>query len=329
MHIRWRDLVLPARVNGDPRSQTNTFGRFSAEPFERGYGTTIGNGLRRILLSSIEGAAVTRVQIQGVTHEFAALAGINEDVVDILLNIKGLIIQMDAEEAREVRIDVEGPGDVTGAHIQCDAATKIINPDHVICRITGNVKFSATLTIERGRGYRPASEYYTDGREQVLGEIPVDATFSPVQRVRFRVENTRVGQRTNYDKLVMDLWTNGTISPEMALVEAATLLRKHLNAFVQYDEAGDAAATSGLAEEDAQEAERNRLMGAAITDLDLSVRSLNCLQSAGIATVGELVGKSEEELLGIRAFGRTSLVEVQEKLAGRGLTLGVAEGASA
>ncbi|MDA0803578.1 MAG: DNA-directed RNA polymerase subunit alpha [Planctomycetota bacterium] len=321
-HIRWRDLVLPARVEADQRTLTKTFGTFSAEPFERGYGTTIGNSLRRILLSSIEGAAVTKVQIEGVTHEFGSIEGINEDIVDILLNIKGLIVQMDAEEPRDVRISVNGPGDVTGAHIECDAAVKILNSEHVICRITGSVSFNATLSIERGRGYRPASEYYASGQEQILGEIPVDAIFSPVQRVRFRTEDTRVGQRTNYDRLVMDIWTNGSISPEMALIESATLLRKHLNAFVQYDEAGDELAASGLAEEDAREDEQNRLLVASITELDLSVRSLNCLQSAGIATVGELIQKSEDDLLGIRAFGRTSLVEVEEKLTSRGLALG-------
>lgn len=328
MHIRWRDLVLPARVTAEVRSLTPTFGRFVAEPFERGYGTTIGNSLRRILLSSIEGAAVTRVQITGVTHEFTSIPGIQEDVVDILLNIKGLVVQMDAEESRQVRISVKGPGEVTGAHIQCDAATKIVNADHVICRITGDVTFEATLTVERGRGYRPASEYFASGAEQVMGEIPVDAIFSPVQRVRYRVEDTRVGQRTNYDKLVLDLWTNGTITPDMALVEAATLLRKHLNAFIQYSEAGDQVAESGLAEEDAREAEHSRLLSSSVTELGLSVRSLNCLQSAAIDTIGQLITKSEEELLAIRAFGKTSLTEVSERLAERGLSLGGA-GASA
>ncbi|MDA1007948.1 MAG: DNA-directed RNA polymerase subunit alpha [Planctomycetota bacterium] len=323
MHIRWRGLELPARVVPDTRSLTGTFGRFTAEPFERGYGTTIGNGLRRILLSSIEGAAVTKVEITGVTHEFATIPGIAEDVVDLLLNVKGLIIQMDGEEPMRVQVSVEGPGEVTGAHVECGAGVTILNPQHVICRITGAVKFSATMTIEKGRGYRPASEHYTSTNEQVLGEIPVDAVFSPVQRVRYRVENTRVGQKTNYDRLVMDIWTNGTINPEMALVEAATLLRKHLDAFVKYSEVGTDRAIGGIAEEDAQDARRESILNMSIEDLQLSVRSSNCLQSAGIETIKQLISMKEEDLLGLRAFGKTSLKEIDEKMQELGLTLGM------
>ena len=220
MHIRWRGLELPYRLEKDERSATPTFGRFTAEPFERGFGTTIGNSLRRTLLSSLEGAAITKVKIAGVTHEFSTMPGVLEDVTDIILNIKGLIVSMDIEcdEPKTMRLMAEGPGEVTADLIEADPAITIHNPDKIIATLTDKRDFAVEFTVQRGRGYMPATEQHKREEDQVLGEIAVDAIYSPVQRVRFRVEDTRVGQRTNYDRLIMDVWTNGTVSPDMAMV---------------------------------------------------------------------------------------------------------------
>lgn len=331
MHIRWRGLELPGRVTADKSSLTSTFGRFSAEPFERGFGTTIGNSLRRILLSSIEGASVTKMQIAGVTHEFSSIPGVVQDVSDILLNIKGLIVEMDGEESKTIRIRVEGPCDVTGASIESDASVHILNPDHVICRVNDKVRFEADLTVARGRGYQPASEQFNREEDQVIGEIAVDAIFTPVQRVRYRVEDTRVGQRMNYERLVLDVWTNGTVSPEMALVEAGKILRKHVNPFVQFDSAGDDLVENGLTAEQQAEGDMDRKFAMTVLELNLGVRATNCLHSAGITTVGQLVQKSESDLMELRSFGKTSLNEIESRLKEIGMALGiqVTEGFSA
>ncbi len=331
MHIRWRGLELPGRVTADKSSMSSTFGRFSAEPFERGFGTTIGNSLRRILLSSIEGAAITKLQIAGITHEFSSIPGVVQDVSDILLNIKGLIVEMDGDETKTVRIRVEGPCDVTGASIESDASVRILNPDHMICRVNDKVRFEVDLTINRGRGYQPASEQYNTEEDQVIGEIPVDAIFTPVQRVRYRVEDTRVGQRMNYERLVLDVWTNGTVTPEMALVEAGKILRKHVNPFVQFDSAGDDVVEQGLTSEQEVDADLDRKFSMSLVDLNLGVRATNCLQTAGIITVGQLVQKTETDLMELRSFGKTSFHEIEARLQELGLTLGmqVPEGFSA
>ncbi|MSQ90058.1 MAG: DNA-directed RNA polymerase subunit alpha [Phycisphaerales bacterium] len=324
MHVRWRGLELPGRVTADKSSLSQTFGRFSAEPFERGFGTTIGNSMRRILLSSIEGAAITKLQIAGVTHEFTSIPGIVQDVSDIVLNIKGLIVEMDGEESKTVRIRVEGPCDVTGASIESDASIRILNPDHLICRVNDKVRFEADLTVMRGRGYQPASEQYNNIEiEQVIGEIPVDAIFTPVQRVRYRVEDTRVGQRMNYERLVLDVWTNGTVSPEMAVVEAGKILRKHVNPFVQFDSAGDELVEQGLTLEQDVDADLVRKLEITLSELNLGVRATNCLQAAGIVTVRQLVQKTEGDLMELRAFGKTSLQEITARLQDLGLSLGM------
>ena len=238
MHVRWRGLELPAQVRVDDRSRTNTFGRFIVEPFERGFGTTVGNSLRRILLSSIQGAAVVSARIERVEHEFSTLPGVLEDVVDIILNLKGLVVSLDSDEPKTMRLAATGPGEVTADLIEADTAVTIHNPDHIIATLAEEVDFEAEMRVANGRGYQPAAEQYAQGEEQVIGEIPIDAVFSPVQRVRYRVEDTRVGQRTNFDRMIMDIWTDGTLSPETTLVEAAKILRKHLNPFVQYFELG-------------------------------------------------------------------------------------------
>ena len=238
MHVRWRGLELPARVQIDDASATDTFARFMVEPFERGFGTTVGNSLRRILLSSIEGAAVVSARIQGVEHEFSTMPGVLEDVVDIILNMKGLVLSLDSDEPKTLRLAATGPGDVTADLIEADTAVTIHDPEYIIATLTDEVDFEATMTVANGRGYQPATEQYVDRDEQEIGLIAIDAIFSPVQRVRYRVEDTRIGQKTNYDRLTMDIWTDGTIVPELALVEAAKILRKHLNPFVQYFQLG-------------------------------------------------------------------------------------------
>ncbi len=323
MHVRWRGLELPARVQVDERSRSETFARFVAEPFERGFGTTVGNSLRRILLSSIEGAAVVSAKIQGVQHEFSTLPGVMEDVVDIILNMKGLVVNLEGEEPKTMRLAATGPGEVTADLIEADTAVTIRNPDHVICTLTDEVDFEAEMKVAKGRGYRPASEHYRSNEEQVIGEVPIDAVFSPVERVRYRVEDTRIGQKTNYDRLIMDIWTDGTISPEMALVEAAKILRKHLNPFVQYFELGAGRVTAEASAAAAVDEHLLRKLSMSIGDLELSVRAGNCLESANIRTVGDLVRKDEAELLTVRSFGKTSLREVKRKLEELGLTLGM------
>ena len=323
MHVRWRGLELPATIEADERGRSETFGRFIVEPFERGFGTTIGNSIRRILLSSIEGAAVVKAQIEGVQHEFSTMPGVLEDVTDIILNIKGLVISLDSDEPKQMRLAATGPGEVTADLIEADTAVTIHNPEHVIATLTDEVDFEAELTVSRGRGYQPASELYAKRDEQIIGEIPIDAVFSPVQRVRYRVEDTRVGQKTNYDKLIIDIWTDGTVSPEMALVEAAKILRKHLNPFVQYFELGADLVSPEASAAASVDEELIRKLNMSINDLDLSVRAGNCLESANIHTVGDLVQKDDPELLGVRSFGRTSLREVKRKLDELGLSLGM------
>jgi DNA-directed RNA polymerase subunit alpha len=322
MHVRWRGLELPARVVADQQSLSPTFGRFIAEPFERGFGTTVGNSLRRILLSSLEGAAITRIKIEGVEHEFSSMPGVYEDVADVILNIKGLVVSMDSDEPRRMKLSAEGPGEVTAELIEADPSIVIHNREKVIASLTDTRDFAAEFTVERGRGYRPASEHYQSGEDQVIGEIPVDAIFSPVQRVRFRVEDTRVGQRTNYDRLVLDIWTNGTVRPEMALVEAAKILRKHLNPFVQADEIGSLTVAPEVVAKGALDQELIRKLNTPIGQLNLSVRAANCLESARVRIVADLLPRSEEELLAIRSFGRTSLREVKKKLEEMGLVMG-------
>ena len=321
MHVRWRGLELPAKVEADPRSLTPTFGRFVAEPFERGFGTTVGNSLRRILLSSLEGAAITSVKIQGVEHEFSSIPGIYEDVTDIILNIKGLVVSSESDEPRRMKVSAEGPGEVTAELLEADPTVVIHNREKVIATLTEPVDFIAEFTVERGRGYRPASEH-RNGEDQFIGEIPIDAIFSPVQRVRFRVEDTRVGQRTNYDRLVLDIWTNGTLRPELALVDAAKILSKHLNPFVQADEIGSMTVAPEVVAKGAIDQELIRKLNTPVSQLNLSVRAANCLESARIRTIAELMPKQEEELLAIRSFGKTSLREVKRKLEDLGLVMG-------
>ncbi len=321
MHVRWRGLELPAQVIVDEKSRSDTFSRFIVEPFERGFGTTIGNSLRRILLSSVEGAAVTSVSIRGVEHEFSTMPGVLEDVTDIILNIKGLVISLDSDESKTMRIAATGPGEVTADLIEADTAVTIHNPGHVLATLTEEVDFEAELVVSRGRGYQPASEQFAKNDEQIIGEIPIDAVFSPVQRVRYRVENTRVGQKTNYDKLIMDIWTDGTVAPDMVLVEASKILRKHLNPFVQYFDVGTQQVSQEASAAASVDESLIRKLNMPVSELDLTVRAANCLESAKVRTIAELVSREEQELLSVRSFGKTSLREVKRKLSELGLSL--------
>src|SRR5947199_4437376 len=236
MHIKWRGLELPNRLSSERETLTDTYGKFYAEPFERGFGVTVGNSLRRILLSSLEGSAVTRLKIQGVQHEISTIPGVVEDVTDIILNVKSLVVKNSSEQPRTIRIDRHDKGVITAANIISDEAVQIVNPEHILATLTDDVPFVMEMTVENGRGYRTAEE--NAGKEREIGVIPVDSSFSPVVRVKYEIEDTRVGQRTNYDKLLLEIWTNGTITPQLAVVEGAKILRKHLNPFIQFAEPG-------------------------------------------------------------------------------------------
>jgi DNA-directed RNA polymerase subunit alpha len=324
MRIRWRGLELPTRVLRDESVSNEQYGSFAVEPFERGFGTTVGNSLRRILLSSLEGSAVTHVRIAGADHEFCSLPGIYQDVTDLILNIKGIVVDVEGDEPRKLRVEHKGKGEIRAGDFQCDTGVRVGNPDHVVATATDDVTFSVDLTAKRGRGYVPATEHPDEDIE--LGLIPIDAVFSPVTRVRYRTEDTRVGQKTNYDRLILEVWTKGTLPPEEAVVESAKILRKHLNPFVQYFELGQAmAADEGAAAVLASpmDEELRRKLAMPLAELELSVRSNNCLESASIATVGELVSMHEHDLMQLRSFGKTSLDEVNIKLTELGLTLGM------
>jgi DNA-directed RNA polymerase subunit alpha len=329
MRIRWRGLELPSRVVRDEQASTETYGKFTAEPFERGFGTTVGNSLRRILLSSLEGAAVTHIRIKGADHEFSSLPGVMEDVTDIILNIKALVVKLDADEPKEMKISVKKAGAITAGMIDTDPAITVVNKDMVIATLTEDLPFEITLQVNKGRGYVTASENIGEAEEQELGSIAIDSVYSPVTRVRYATEDARVGQKTDYDRLILEIWTNGTISPEMALVEASKILRKHLNPFVQYFELGSETANDEAIDalRDANRAtidpELQQKMNMTVQELDLSVRANNCLESAKIQTVRDLVKKTDSDLLKVRSFGKTSLREVKRKLADMGLSLGM------
>lgn len=325
MRIRWRGLELPNRVVADRSTLTDTYGKFIAEPFERGFGVTVGNSLRRILLSSLEGSAVTRVKIHGVQHEISSIPGVVEDVTEIVLNIKSLVVKNSSDLPRTITIDRQEKGVVLAAHIKADADVEIINADHVIATLTDDIPFKVEMTVENGRGYRTAEE--NAGKDREIGVIPVDSSFSPVIRVKHTEEDTRVGQRTNYDKLILEVWTNGTVSPQMAVVEGAKILRKHLNPFIQYAEPGPEIGMDEVASAkpvgDSVDLELERKLNMSLAELELSVRATNCLESEGITTVRDLVIRSDDELLEVRNFGDTTLKEVKQKLSERGLHLGM------
>lgn len=321
--VRWRGFELPGQMQQNLEMMSPTFGRFVIEPFERGFGTTIGNSMRRVLLSSIEGAAVSSVKIVGAEHEFSTLTGVLEDVADILLNVKDLIVSLQGDEPKTMVLGATGPGEVTADLIEADPAITIYNKELILATLTEEIDFEMTLTVSKGRGYVPASAQYEQNDDQEIGIIPIDAVYSPVRRVRFKTEDTRVGQQTNYDKLTMDVWTNGTVTPEMAMVEAGKILRKHLNPFVMYRDLGEERVSEEASAAAGVDEELLRKLRMPIRELDLSVRAGNCLDSARIRTVAELVSKTDSELLKVRSFGKTSLREVKKKLEEIDFTLGM------
>ena len=332
MRVTWRGLELPTRVERDAVISSEEYGRFYIEPFERGFGTTIGNSLRRILLSSLEGSAVTSLKIKGVDHEFSSIGGVMEDVTEIVLNVKSLVISLADPGPKTMKLSASKAGVVTAADIVADPAVEVINKDLTLVTLTENVKFEMEMVVETGRGYMPAAERIAaaDRFDQEIGRIMLDTVYSPVTRVRYTTENTRVGQKTNYDKLIMEIWTNGTVTPEMALVEAAKILRKHVNPFVQYFELGDETVAASQivearADEPSVDEEMAQKLAMSTQELELSVRANNCLESAKCETVGQLVKMTEADLLKIRSFGKTSLREIKRKLADIGLSLGMTD----
>lgn len=311
---------MPKSLTKDEAISTDTFAKFVAEPFEAGYGHTIGNSLRRVLLSSLEGAAITSVKLNGALHEFGTLPGVVEDVTDIVLNLKKVKFAAHDHEVRNLTISVNKEGAITAGDIQSSNQCEVLNRDQIICTLDKKQKFEAELEVKVGRGFATGDENKT--ADQAIGVIAIDSIFSPVTRVKYSVEATRVGQRTDYDKLVIEIWTDGRITPDDALLQASAILRKHLDVFVNYDE--DAVEFDETPEAVSQENSRlKKLLNMSVNEIELSVRAANCLNNANITTVGQLAQKTEAEMLKYRNFGKKSLNEIKDKLVQLGLGLGV------
>ncbi len=318
MGISWRNFEMPKKLECDEATYTDTYGKFIAEPFERGYGVTIGNALRRVLLSSIEGSAVTSIKIAGAPHEFASLPGVVEDVVQIILNIKQLVLRSYAKEPKSIILKVEDKGEIKASDITTDETIEILNPDLHIATITKKTKLEIEMEVGKGRGYVPAERNKKEG--QPIGTIPIDSIFTPLVKVNLGVENTRVGQMTNYDRLILEIWTNGSITPKDALLYASHILQRHLDIFVNF---GKLPEEEEAPAETPEEAELYEKLSMPISELELSVRSANCLKEARIKTIGELVKRSELEMLKYRNFGKKSLAEINKILVTMGLSLGM------
>lgn len=318
MGVRMRDFAMPANIEVEEKTYSATYGKFIAQPFERGYGITIGNSLRRVLLSSIEGSAVTAIKIAGVQHEFATIPGVLEDVPQIIMNIKGLVIRCHSRSPRTIVLKGEKKGELKAKDIHTDETVEIINPDHHIATLTDNTKLEIEMEVSRGRGWVPAER---NKREDMpIGVIPIDSLFSPVKKVNFWVENTRVGAITDYERLIIEIWTNGSVEPKEALVYGAYILQRHLDIFTKFVE---------VVEEEEEEEEKKideellKKLTTPISELELSVRSANCLKEANITIIGELVQLTEQELLQHRNFGKKSLNELIEILNNMGLSFGM------
>lgn len=319
MGIKWRDFQLPKRLECDESTYTNTYGKFTAAPFERGYGVTLGNSLRRVLLSSIEGSAITSIKIAGAQHEFTTIPGVLEDVTEIILNIKSVVLNSHSKIPKTVYLKKDEKGEVKAGDIEVDETIEIVNPEAHIATLTKDTKFSLEMEVARGRGYVPAE--LNKREDSAVGVVPIDSVFTPVKRVNFYVENTRVGQRTDYDKLVLEVWTNGAITPKDALLYASNIMQRHLDIFVNFGQLPEEMEEEPeMTKEETSLYEKLRLP---ISELELSVRSSNCLREANIKIIGDLVRKNEDEMLGFKNFGKKSLTEIKELLAGMGLTLGM------
>ncbi|MFA6142432.1 MAG: DNA-directed RNA polymerase subunit alpha [Candidatus Omnitrophota bacterium] len=316
-----KNFEMPKKLVLDESTYTPTYGKFTAEPFERGYGVTVGNSLRRVLISSIEGTAVTSIKISGVHHEFSAIPGVVEDVPQIIMNIKKLILRSHFKMPKPMMINIEKKGEVTAKDIKVDETVEVINPDLHIATLTKNVSFKVEMEVARGRGYVPAERNKKEG--QSIGVIAIDSIFTPVINVNFYVENTRVGQITDYDKLILEIWTNGSIEPKEALLYASNIQQRHLDIFVGFGKLPEEEEEPMETEEEKQMREKLKIP---ISELELSVRSSNCLREAKIKTIGDLVKKSELEMLKYRNFGKKSLGEINKILVGMGLSLGMKTG---
>ncbi len=313
----WRDLIKPRGVHVDPETLTNTYGKFVAEPLERGFGITLGNSLRRVLLASLQGAAIFNVRIEGVEHEFTTIPEVAEDVTDIILNLKEVLLKMHTFEIKTLRIDAEGPREVKAGDIITDQDVEILNPGHHIATVSEGGRLRMELQCRKGRGFVPAERNKVAG--QPIGVVPIDALYSPIRKVNYQVTNARVGQVTDFDKLTLEVWTDGSVAPQDAVAYAAKIVKEQVSIFINFDETEEA-----LPIEPAKVEERlNENLFRSVDELELSVRSANCLQNANIRTIGDLVQKTEGEMLKTKNFGRKSLKEIKELLAEMGLSLGM------
>jgi DNA-directed RNA polymerase subunit alpha len=313
----WKGFQKPKRLAYDTASLTDKYGMFWAQPFERGFGTTIGNALRRVLLSSIEGAAITAVKVEGVLHEFQSIPGVVEDATDIILNLKQIPFKLSGDDPKAIYLRADQPGVVTSGMIEADGDVEVLDKDVYIATVSEGGKLEMEMRLKRGRGYVSADKNFED--DLGIGFIPIDSVHSPVRKVNYTVEAARLGQITDYDKLTLELWTNGSVTPEDALGLAAKLVKDHMNIFINFEEVMESAAPS----EERKPEIRNEYLNRSVEELELSVRSYNCLKNANIQTIGELVQKTESEMLKTKNFGRKSLNEIKEILASMGLSLGM------
>jgi DNA-directed RNA polymerase subunit alpha len=317
MQRNWRELIKPERLEVEEETHTEHYGRFECEPLERGFGITIGNTLRRVLLSSLQGAAIFSVRIEGVLHEFSTIPGVVEDITDIILNLKQVCIKMHGEGVKTIRIEAQGEKVVTAADIICDAGVEILNTDQKVATLSGNGKLNMEMKVKLGKGYVPAERNKSD--DDPIGTIPLDAIFTPIRKVNYRVVNTRVGQITDYDKLILEIWTNGSLKPEDALAYSAKILKEQVSIFINFEEEQE----PGKEERPQEEETINENLYRTVDELELSVRSANCLKNANITYIGELVQKTEAEMLKTKNFGRKSLNEIKEILTDMDLELGM------
>ena len=319
MQKSWKDLIRPKRLEVEKETLTPFYGKFTAEPFERGFGITIGNSLRRILLSSLQGAAITSVKIDGVLHEFSAIPGTKEDVTEIILNLKEVRLKLHTEGSKTIRVKAEGPKVLKAGDILTGDAVEILNPDHYIATLSRDGKLSMEIVVKVGKGYVPAERNKEES--QPIGTIPMDAIFSPIKKVNYTVTNARVGQITDYDKLTMEVWTDGSLNPEEAVAHAAKILKDQLSIFITFEEEEEAEMSYPEDEEEKEALNENLLRS--VDELELSVRSANCLKHANIKLIGDLVQKTEAEILATKNFGRKSLNEIKDILSEMGLSLGM------
>ena len=318
MYKNWRDLIRPKQLQVEKETLSNTYGKFYAEPFERGFGTTLGNSLRRILLSALQGAAITSVRIKGVLHEFSAIQGVTEDVTDIILNLKGVRLKLHSADQALIRIVHKGEGVITAGDILVGHSVEVMNPDHHILTCGKDANLEIELTVRMGKGYVSADRNRDE--KAPVGTIPIDAIYSPIKKINFNVSNARVGQMTDYDKLTLEVWTDGSANPEDAVAYAAKIMKEQLSIFINFDEESE---PSQVEESQEEKDKINENLYRTVEELELSVRSANCLKNAGIKLIGELVSKSEAEMLKTQNFGRKSLNEIKDILCDMGLTFGM------